>query len=73
MHAAIWTIMELEENILVLNNKFKFHKILIESIRLRKRTSFQMVYFPKRRAITPEVMVGYGPLSNLRKTLYMQY
>ena len=38
----------------VLNNVTKFHKILIKTIRLRERTSFQMVYFHKQRAITPE-------------------
>ena len=32
--------MELEEDIMVLNNVTKFHKILIESIRLRERTSY---------------------------------
>ena len=32
----------------------KFHKILIKSIRLRERTSFQMVNFHKQRVITTE-------------------
>ena len=31
-HGAIWTIIELEEDIMVLNNVTKFHKILIKSI-----------------------------------------
>ena len=29
---------------------------------------FQMVNFHKQRAITPESMMRYGPLSNLKKT-----
>ena len=57
-----------EEDIMVLNNVTKFHKILIKSIRLREWTSFQMVNFHKQRAITTEGMVLYGPLSNLKKT-----
>ena len=60
--------MELEEDIIVLNNVTKFHKILIKTIRLREQTSFQMVNFHKQRAITTENMVRYGPLSNLKKT-----
>ena len=60
--------MDLEEDIMVLNNVTKFHKILIKSIRLRERTLFQMVNFHKQRAITTESMVRYGPLSNLKKT-----
>ena len=67
MHGAILTIIEPEED--STNNVSNFHKILIKSIRLRERTSFQMVNFHKQRAITPEGRVGYGPLSNLRKTL----
>ena len=59
MHSPIWTIIELEEDIMVLNNVTKFHKILIKSIRLRERTSFQMVNFHKERAIPTESMVRY--------------
>ena len=33
--------MELEEDIIVLNNVIKFHKILIKNIRVRERTSFK--------------------------------
>ena len=33
-HSEIWTVSELEEDIMVLNNVTKFHKILIKSIRL---------------------------------------
>ena len=44
---------------MVLNNVTKFHKILISGIRLRERTSFQMVNFHKQRAITAESMVQY--------------
>ena len=50
---------------MVLNNVTKSHKILIKTIRVRERTSFQMVNFHKQRAITTESMVRYGPLSNL--------
>ena len=53
---------------MVLNNVTKFDKILIKSIPLRERISFQMVNFHKRRAITTESMVRYGQLSNLKKT-----
>ena len=41
--------MKLEKDIKVLNNVTKFHKNLIKSIRLRERTSFQMVNFHKQR------------------------
>ena len=36
--------MELEENIIVLNNVTKFHKILIKNIRVRERTSSGRTY-----------------------------
>ena len=48
-----------------LNNLTKFSKILIKTIRLRERTLFQMLNFHKQRAITPEGMVRYGPLSHI--------
>ena len=60
----LWTIIKLEKDIMVLNNVTRFHKILIKNIRLRERTSFQMVNFHKQRAITTKSMVGYRPLSN---------
>ena len=47
---------ELEEDIMVLNNVTKFHKILIKTIRLRERTLFQIVNFHKQRAIATESM-----------------
>ena len=53
---------------MVVNNVTKFHKILIKTIRLRERTSFKMVNFHKQKAITAESMMGYEPLSNLKKT-----
>ena len=46
----------------------KFHKIMIQNIRVREQTSFKMVIFHKQRAITTESMVRYGPLPNLKKT-----
>ena len=58
---AIWTIIELEEN-MVLNNVTKFHKILIKNIRVREPTSFKTVIFHKRRAITTESLVRHGSL-----------
>ena len=64
----VCTIFELEEDIIVLNNVTKFHKILIKNIRVREHTLFQMVNFHKQRAITLESLVPYGPLSNLKKT-----
>ena len=66
----IWTIIELEEDI-VLNNVTKFNKVLIKTIHFKNRegTSFQTLNFHKQRIITPESMVRYGPLSNLKKTV----
>ena len=58
----IWTIIEFEEYIAVLNNVTKFHKILIKKNGLREQTLFQMVNIHKQRAITTESMVRYGPL-----------
>ena len=40
----IWTIIELGEDIIVLNNVAKFHLILIKIIRLRERTSLGVTY-----------------------------
>ena len=68
MHGAILTIIELEEDGMVLNNVTKFHKILIENIRVRERTSFKTLNFHKQMAITTESLMEYGPLSNLKKT-----
>ena len=57
---------------MVLNSETKFHKILIKSIQLRGQTSIKTVNFHKRRAITAESMVRYGPISNLKRTsLYL--
>ena len=61
-------MIKLEEDIMVLNNVTKFHKILIKTIQLIERTLFQTVNFHKQRAIIPEGMKQYGPLSNLKKT-----
>ena len=62
--------MELEEEIMVLNNVTKFYKILIKNILVIERTSFKTVNFHKQKAITTESLVRYGPLSNLKKTLW---
>ena len=40
----MWTIIELEEDIKVLNNATKFHKILIKTTRLIERTSLGVTY-----------------------------
>ena len=42
--------MELED-IIVVNNVTKFHKILIKNVRIREWTSFKMVNFHKQQAI----------------------
>ena len=39
--------MELEEDIMVLNNVTKFHKILIKSIQFREQTSLGQMYVCK--------------------------
>ena len=52
-------IIELEEDIIVLNNVTKFHKILIKTLQLRERTLFKMVNFDKQRVITAESMVSW--------------
>ena len=70
VQVTITTIIKLEEDIMVLNNVTKFHKILIKNIRVRERTSFKTVNFHKQRAITTESLVPYRPLSNLKKTLW---
>ena len=56
---------------MVLNNVTKFRKILIKSIRLRERTSFQMMNFHKQRDITTESMVRYEPLSILKDIMVL--
>ena len=43
-NGAIWPIIELEEDIMVLNNLTRFHKILIKSIRFRERTLSGQTY-----------------------------
>ena len=55
---------------MVLNNVTKVYKILIKSTQHKEQTSFQTVNFHKQRIITPEGMVRYGPLSNLKMTLW---
>ena len=58
------------EDIMVLNNVTKFHKILIKTTGLIDGTPSKMVKFHEQRAITPEGMVQYGSFSNLKKTLW---
>ena len=55
---------------MILNNVTKFHKILIKSFLVREWTSFKTVNFHKQKAITTESLVRYGPLLNLKKTLW---
>ena len=73
VYGAIWTIIELEKDIMVLNNVTKLHKILIKSNRLGERISFRMVTFQKQRALTTESIMRYGPLLNLKKKLMSRY
>ena len=47
----IWAILKVED-IVVLNNVTKFHRIIIKTIHLREQTSFQPAVFHKQRAIT---------------------
>ena len=51
---AIWTIIELEEDIMVLNNVTKFHKILIKSNnRLRERMSLDRRMDMRTKVLRP--------------------
>ena len=47
----IWAILKVED-IMVLNNVTKFHRIINKTIHLREQTSFQPAIFHKLRAIT---------------------
>ena len=51
-HDAIWAILKLED-IMVLNNVTKFHRIVIKTIHVREQTLFQPMIFHKLKAITP--------------------
>ena len=55
---------------MVLNNLTKFHKILIKTTWLIDGAPLNMVISHEQRAITPEGMVRYGPLLNLKNTLW---
>ena len=57
--------MELEVDIIVLNNATKFHKILIKLFDSESGHRFKR--FHKQRTKTPESIMRYGPLSNLKK------
>ena len=46
----------------------KFHKIVINFTGFIDRTPSKLMNLNEQRAITTENMVGYGPLSNLKKT-----
>ena len=48
----IWPILKLED-IMVLNNVTKFHRIIIKTIHVREQKWFQPMIFHKLRAITP--------------------
>ena len=54
---AIWTIIELEEDIMVLNNVTKFHKIMIKSNRLRERMSLDRRMDMRTKVLRPYVQV----------------
>ena len=50
-HNAIWIIIKLDGDIMVLNNVTKFHKILMKTFQLREQTCLQTVNLHKQRAI----------------------
>ena len=50
-------LSKVEEDIMVLNNVTKFHKIVKKNIRVRERTLFKTVNFHQQRAITTESLV----------------
>ena len=54
---VIWTIIELEEDIMVLKNVTKFHKILIKSNRLRERMSLDRRMDMRTKVLRPYVQV----------------
>ena len=56
--------------IMVLNKVIKFLKVVIKITELIDRTSIKMVNFHEQRLITPEGMVRYGPLSNMKTKWY---
>ena len=64
----IRTIIVLEEDIMVLNNVTKFHKILIKKIRVREKTLFKTMNLHKQRAITLVSMCNIDHQTNLKKT-----
>ena len=53
----IWTIIELEEDIMVLNKVTKFHKILIKTIGLREPISLGVTYVLTDRGTYEETEV----------------
>ena len=48
----------------------KFHIVMIKITGFRDRTLSKMVNFHEQRAMTPEAMVRYGPLSKMKKTIW---
>ena len=65
-------IIILEEYIMVINNVSKFHKILIKTNGLIDRTLSKMVDLHEQRTMTPEGIMPYGPLLNLKKALWYE-
>ena len=59
---AIWTIIKLEKDILVLNIVTKFHKVVIKITRLRDRTTSKLMFFHEQRAITLEDICEIWPI-----------
>ena len=55
---------------MVLNSVTKFQKAAIKITGLGDQTPSKMVNFHEQRVITLESKVQYGPLSNLKKTLW---
>ena len=55
---------------MVLNNVSKCHKVVIKITGTRNGTPSKKVTLHEERAISPENMVRYRPLSKLKKTLW---
>ena len=62
----IYDIIQVEKDILLLNIVTKFHKGVIKFNGLRDRTPSKLVHFHEQRAVIPEGIVRYKPLSPIR-------
>ena len=62
-------IIKVEEDIMIVNNVTKFHKVVIQINGLIDQSTSNTVNFHEQRAITLEGMVQCEPISNLKKVL----